>query len=548
MFDRNTLRWRDGAPPMRAETHFGSRVFDCYSDRPASTVAMLRSSAARNGEGIALVDGNRRLTWAQTELQVEQLARGLAGRGIAHGERVALWLSNCLEFPIALWAIARAGAIAVPISHRSRSGELCNQLNHSGAAALIYGAELTSELPSRSETPDLRWQVSVGADKDDREFHSLLDAKSSISLPDPEEEDTALILYTSGTTGVAKGAMISHLNLVHAAMTYEYCMQLTSLDRSIISVPMSHVTGIAGLITTVLRCASTLVIQRAFKAAEFLWLAARENMTHTMMVPAMYNLCLLQPEFETHDLTAWRVGGFGGALMPPATIRSLAEKVPNLRLMNCYGATETVAPVAIMPYGEITASADRVGRAIPGATILIMSDDSRECRTGTQGEVWIHGPTVIPAYWRNRAATEAELAEGYWRSGDIGSMTSDGLLGIHDRIKDMVNRGGYKVFTTEVENVLSEFPSVLECAVVSKPCPVLGERVHAFVSLREGFEATGDELSRFCQSRLSDYKIPESFTIVTTPLPRNANGKILKNQLRDQIAAQIEITASETTS
>jgi acyl-CoA synthetase (AMP-forming)/AMP-acid ligase II len=284
------------------------------------------------------------------------------------------------------------------------------------------------------------------------------------------------------------------------------------------------------------RCAAKLVIMPAFKASDFLLLAARERMTHTLMVPAMYKLCLLQADFDRHDISSWRVGAYGGAPMPVATISTLAQKVPDLTLMNCYGSTETTSPASLMPQGESAAHSDTVGRSLVCAEIAVFDDAGQEVGQDTLGEIWIKGPMVVRGYWNNPAATVDNFTGGFWRSGDIGSIDAAGYVKVVDRKKDMINRGGYKIYTIEVENALYEHPAVVECAVVAKPCPVLGERVHAFVTLREPGVAA-DALKAFCAERLSDFKVPESFTLSQTPLPRNANGKLLKRALRAQVSA-----------
>jgi acyl-CoA synthetase (AMP-forming)/AMP-acid ligase II len=247
-------------------------------------------------------------------------------------------------------------------------------------------------------------------------------------------------------------------------------------------------------------------------------------MTHTVLVPAMYNLCLLERDFERHDLSRWRIGGYGGAPMPPATIARFAEKLPHLGLMNLYGATETTSPATMMPAHETARHPDSVGRVVPCG----------EMRVEPDGELWIKGPMVVRGYWNDRAATAREFTDGFWHSGDIGSIDAEGFVYVRDRKKDLINRGGYKVYSVEVEGALAEHPSVLEAAVVARPCPVLGERVHAFVALKES-RISETELQAFCAERLADYKVPETFTFQSEPLPRNANGKVLKRELRDSL-------------
>jgi long-chain acyl-CoA synthetase len=216
--------------------------------------------------------------------------------------------------------------------------------------------------------------------------------------------------------------------------------------------------------------------------------------------------------------------------MAPATIARFAEKLPGLDLMNAYGATETTSPVTLMPPSETAARADSVGCAVPCADILVMDEAGRELPDGEAGELWLGGPMVVPGYWNDPAATAANFAGGYWRSGDIGSKDADGYVRVFDREKDMINRGGYKIYSVEVENALMSFPGVVEAAVVAEPCPVLGERVHAFVVASASVEPA--DLKRHCAGLLADYKVPETITLSAEPLPRNANGKLLKRSLR----------------
>jgi acyl-CoA synthetase (AMP-forming)/AMP-acid ligase II len=290
-------------------------------------------------------------------------------------------------------------------------------------------------------------------------------------------------------------------------------------------------------LTTFALCAGKLVIQSQFKAHEFLELARQEHMTHSLMVPAMYKLLLLDPSFQSQSLTHWRVGGYGGAPMPEAVIAELAQLVPRLELMNCYGSTETTSPATLMPRG-VRHHPESVGMALPCAQICVMDDDGKELPHGQMGELWIKGPMVVPGYWNQPQASSEAIVSGWWRSGDLGCIDSEGYVRVMDRKKDMINRGGYKIYSIEVENVLFEHPAVQEAAVVSKPCPVLGERVHAWVSLRSPADA--EALREHCAKRLSDYKVPESFTLVQTPLPRNANGKLLKRDMRELTLKAIE--------
>ena len=249
--------------------------------------------------------------------------------------------------------------------------------------------------------------------------------------------------------------MLAHCNVIHSSMMFVSCLKLTAADRSIAAVPLGHVTGVVANIMTMACCGGALIIMPEFKAAEYLKVAARERVTYTVMVPAMYNLCLLQPDFDSYDLSSWRIGGFGGAPMPIATIEKLAARIPGLQLANCYGATETTSPSTMMP-GEFVAShIDSVGLPCPGADIIAVDSEGRELPRGEIGEIWIRSASVIKGYWNNPKATAESFTGGFWHSGDLGSVDADNFVRVFDRQKDMINRGGLKIYSAEVESVLA---------------------------------------------------------------------------------------------
>ena len=317
---------------------------------------------------------------------------------------------------------------------------------------------MADRLPDARDVPDLVHRIAVDDDARMSQFSSLTDNAPLPAPADVGEEDTAMILYTSGTTGKPKGAMLAHCNVIHSAMVFVSCLQLTAADRSIAAVPLGHVTGVVANIMTMVRCAGALIIMTEFKAAEYLKVAARERVTYTVMVPAMYNLCLLQPDFDSYDLSSWRIGGFGGAPMPIATIEKLAVKIPGLKLANCYGATETTSPSTMMP-GELTAThIDSVGLPCPGADIVVMDAGGHELPRGDIGEIWIRSGSVIKGYWNNPKATAESFTGGFWHSGDLGSIDRENFVRVFDRQKDMINRGGLKIYSAEVESVLSRPP------------------------------------------------------------------------------------------
>ncbi|MGJ5208746.1 class I adenylate-forming enzyme family protein [Bradyrhizobium sp. HKCCYLR20261] len=531
------MEWSQHAaiPPMRSEQRFGDRVVPLFAERPASIWAMVQDAAARHGDGEALVCGARRLSWRETAAAATRIAGGLRARGLQKGDRLALLLGNRIEFVLTLFAAAKLGLITVLLSTRQQTPEIAYVLNDCGARLLLHEAALTDRLPLAADTPQLAGRIAVDDDPARSGFAALADHAPEADGVAVAEEDIAMILYTSGTTGRPKGAMLAHCNIVHSSMIYEVCLGLTPADRSIAAVPLGHVTGVVANVTSMARCAGTLIIMPEFKAGEYLKLAARERVTYTVMVPAMYNLCLLQSDFDSHDLSSWRIGGFGGAPMPVATIEKLAAKIPGLRLVNAYGSTETTSPSTLMPPDLTARHIDSVGLPCPGASILVMDAQGRELPRGEIGEIWIGGGQVIKGYWNRPEATAESFTAGYWHSGDLGSIDADHFVRVFDRQKDMINRGGLKIYSAEVESVLAGHPAVVESAILAKPCPVLGERVHAVVVTRGPVSA--EALRSWCRERLSDYKVPETLIVTPDPLPRNANGKVMKRQLRESLTA-----------
>jgi long-chain acyl-CoA synthetase len=529
-------RWldQDGHPATRTELHYGSRMIRCFVERPNSVHAMLAHAVARRPQGLALICGEERLSYSELDALVGEAAGSLRALGVEKGDRVAMVLGNSIAFVVVLFAAARLGAVSVPLNIRHTLAENSHIIGDCEAKVVVHEFDLADRVPMAGALPSLTHALALRHEAGPM-LAELRVGAPVLTAEAVGEDQTATILYTSGTTGRPKGAMLTHLSIAHSVIHYRWTMGLTEDDIGLIAVPMSHVTGLIALVHAMVHCAATLVVMPAFKASDFIDIAARERITYSLIVPAMFNLCLLAPNFDTADLSHWRVSGYGGAIMPEATCERIAEKLPKLKLLNCYGATETTSPAAIMPPEQTVARKEFVGLAVSCGDILVMDPDGVEAPYGQSGEIYIGGAMVVPGYFNNTQATEREFSAGYWKSGDLGIMDERGYLRVIDRIKDVINRGGFKIYASEVENVLLEHPAIVEVAVVAGPCPVLGERVHAFVVLRDAVEAA--ELQRHCADLLSDYKVPETFRRLEGALPRNANGKVLKRSLRDILVA-----------
>lgn len=531
-------RFWDGCIGATAvETRYDGREVRCYAERPADLATLLRDLVARFPERDAVVAGDERLSFAELDGRVARIAGGLAGLGVGAGDRVALLLDNGWEFVASLLACNRLGAICVPIGIRQRQAELEFLLTDSGATVLIHEAALAENVPAADAVPDLRHRFSVGGPAEGaRPFEELLSGDPRDAGAEIGEEDVAVILYTSGTTGRPKGAMLTHFGIVQSSLAFSRCLSFTEAERALAAIPLSHVSGLVGIFYSTLIAGGALVAMRSgYRVPELLETAARERITYTILVPALYTLAVMQPDLAVHDLSAWRIGCFGGAPMPEATIAKLDDLLPNLVLVNAYGATETTSPTTIMPPGLNTSHPDSVGQVVPCGRVEIRGADGSVLPSGETGELWISGPMVVPGYWNRPEANAEAFIDGAWRSGDIGTVDADGFVKVFDRLKDMINRAGYKVFSAEVENVLNHHPEIVEAAVVGRPDPVLGERVHAFIRPIEGSALDAEAVQAFCAERMSDYKVPETVTVTADPLPRNANGKLQKPALRAQL-------------
>ena len=526
-------------PDIRYRALYGDRLVPCYDDCPENLDRMLVRVAARQGARPAVLDGGQETSYAALVTWAGAIAAGLAGRGIARGDRVALFAGNGAGFIAALLGIWRLGAIAVPIGNRQTADELTYMLGQCGAAALIFDRGLAERLPAPGAMPSVRLLAVID---DGTGVAAALPAGTvgldelaagQVPLSDPpavSAQDVACIMYTSGTTGRPKGAMLSHLGFYHTARNYEFQFGYTAEDRMLLVIPATHISGLLATVLVTLQTGGCIVCRRSFSARDVLATIAQERISAAVMVPAMYNLLLLEPDIAAHDLSAWRIGHFGGAAMAEVTIRKLAEAMPGLRLYNGFGSTETLSAVTLTGQLGPDDPLESVGKLLPCIDIRVLNPDGQEVKAGEAGELWIRGPGNAIGYWNNPDATRAAFVGGYWRSGDIGSVDEAGYLRVFDRIKDMVNRGGYKVFCVELENVIHEFPGVIEVAAVASPCPVLGERVHVFVHARHAPDASA--LRDFCRERLADYKVPDFVTFCADPLPRNLNGKLSKEPLK----------------
>lgn len=514
----------------RLEKHHDGRVVKSFVHRADNVADLLQVKCREHCSDLALIHGDQNMTYDILLRTSAAFASVLEDGGLKCGDRVGILVPNSIDFIAAFYGALLIGAVPVPLNVREQEPEVRHILNDCAAKSVIFDPALAHLIPQVIDAPTIALRIAI----DSPGLKTPLgdDAVDRLWKPPVVGDDPATIIYTSGTTGKPKGAVLSHFALISAAQTYEATFGLDRSDRVLVSVPLTHVTGLTGCMLAALSSGCSLIVMTQFKAKSFLETASRLGMTMTVMVPAMYKLCLLCDDFSQFDLRRWRIGAFGGSPMTPSMVADLRAALPNLELYNVYGATETGGGVAIMPPKALDGREDSVGRETLLSEIIVMDEDGCELPPGQPGELWVRSATNATCYWNNAEVTAREFSGGFWHTGDIGTKDLDGYVRIVDRKKAIINRGGFKIASLEVENLINSVAGVIESAVFGVPCPVLGERVYAVVVTLAG-GPSAEEISLHCKAKISDYKVPEKIIVTNEPLPRNANGKIVKASVAD---------------
>jgi long-chain acyl-CoA synthetase len=489
-------------------------------------VAALLEAAARHApDRPALLSGERRWTYAELDRDAGRVAAGLARLGLWPGERVCLHLGNRPEFVLAYYGCQKLGVTPVALNVTYVRDELAYIVRDSAAAAVLSGAPFAANLPAPAETPAVRVRVGTG-DPGAVPFETLA-AEPALRAVDRDRDDVAAVLYTSATTGRPKGVMLTQANVVSNAYATAHHLRMTPEDRGLCALPLFHCFGQNFIMNALVTAGGTLVLQERFVPADFLAAIARHRVTILYAVPTMYIL-LLAADLGAHDLTSVRLS-FSAAAMLPADVEQRWTAVTGLPISQGYGLTEC-SPFATYNH-EHAHRPGSVGTPIENVEVRIVDEQDREVPDGTLGEIVIRGPNVMRGYLGKPEDTAQVLRGGWLHSGDVGYRDADGYFYVVDRVKDMINVAGFKVFPREVEEVMFEHPAVAEAAVLGHPDPVKGEVVRACVVLRPGQRATPEELIELCRGRMASYKVPSVVEFLPA-LPKSPTGKILKKDLR----------------
>ncbi len=517
------------------------RLERVYADRPRNLSALFERAVSLYGEREALVDGSFRMTFSQLESRIASAASALYYRyGINSGDRVALMLRNGYEFVASVFAVARLGAIAVPLNIGLRGESLAFPVRDCEAATMIADSEFCSLAADAGlATHNLKHIFAVGADapRGAIPFSDLLvPGRRTIPATTADENEAAVLLYTSGTTGVPKGALLSHKNVIASAMnSSRLCGLMSGRDSMLVVGPLFHITGLAMTLCSSIYAGITAVLVKRFKAADTIALIAGERPTVGFAVPTVLWLMFHAPEFEHADLSSLRFIAAGGAPVPEELLKCCAEKLPGVSLVPGYGLTEASGMThSTVSLEEASRMPRSVGRPNPLTEARVVDSSGNEVPPGTPGELLVRGSQVMTGYWNNHEETQKSMVDGWLHTGDIAAIDEEGYTYILDRMKDMIIRGGENIYSTELENALYRNPKILEAAIVGVPDPVYGEQVKACLVLKSGESATVEEIRDFCRQYMSSFKIPQ-YVEFRESLPRNPSGKVLKHLLKKSL-------------
>jgi long-chain acyl-CoA synthetase len=452
-----------------------------------------------------------------------RLVGALRALGVEEGDRVAVVSPNCHRYLELYQAVPGAGMVIVPLNQRHSDAELRYALEDSGAKVLFAGRPV-------GDVPDcVQTVIDVGD-----AYEAFIAGAAPADFPSSvSEDDLAGLFYTGGTTGAAKGVMLTHRNLVANAMHMQLCWPFGPDTCWLVVAPLFHAAGSIAVLSTVWN-AGRHVLVPAFDPGAVLDLLERERVTATLVVPSMLAAINEEQIARPRDVSSLRLVSFGGAPSATETLRRARRAFPDAELMTMYGATETAPLVTAVRHLERrldSPQARTCGRPLVGVEARVVHPDSREpLAAGEVGEVAVRGPNVMLGYWEKPRQTADVLVDGWYHTGDLGRLDSDGYLYLVDRAKDMIVTGGENVYSTEVEDVLYRHPAVLEAAVFGVPDAKWGEAVHAVVVPRG--TVTADELIAHCRDSIAGYKVPKALDLRDEPLPKSGAGKVLKRELR----------------
>jgi len=531
-----------------------------FANPSESVIAKFKRAAVMYPDMPCIYYFDTRFSFAEVEKMAEALAAALSEKGVGPGDRIFFVLQNIPQAIIGAIAVWLRGGIVVPVNPMYTTKDLNYLLSDSGAQCILCEDALyektvraaagnravitTSPLDLMDSVGDLPEQLKTAKKKtfeETSDFMMLIHdftGRSVAEIP-LAPDDLAYLVYTSGTTGPPKGAMISHANIHHSCLVYESAVRLDNSDVVLGVAPLFHITGIVAHLAIAFHLGIPMVLFNRFDARDVLWLIEKHHITFTVASITVYISLLNHPDFKSFNISHFQKAYSGGAPVSPSTVEKFQEAM-GLTIHNVYGLTESTSPATIAPLGQNgpvdeASGALSVGLIIPGIEAWVVDVDNPETimPLGEEGELVLRGPSIVNGYWQKTEETAIAIQDGRFYTGDVAKIDAAGWCYIVDRKKDLINVSGFKVWPRDVEDVLYRHPGVKEAAVVGVPDSYRGETVKAFVSLSEGFaeKTTPDELIRFCKDRLAAYKYPRIVEILDD-VPKTMTGKMLRRELR----------------
>jgi long-chain acyl-CoA synthetase len=489
----------------------------------------LRRAVTVGAARTAVTCGEVQLTYAMMLDRCRRLAGALEALGTHPGDRIAVVGGNCHRYLELYQAVPGAGLCIVPLNPRHTAAELRYVVEDAGARVLFTG------VGDHGLGDVVEHIFDLG-----EEYESLIAAASPADFRDDLAEDTlAGLFYTGGTTGAAKGVMLTHRNLIANAMHFALTWPFTPDTRWLVIAPLFHAAGSIAVLSTIWY-AGQHVLLPAFDAGRALDLIEQHRITATLVVPTMMAAMSDEQLAHPRDVSSLKYLAHGGSPSATETVRRAHQAFPTADMLHCYGATETAPLATVLPHEELLLDTPRVrscGQPAVGVDVAVFAHGSTSPIVDEVGEVVVRGANVMTGYWNKPQETAAALMNGWYRTGDLGYQDDEGFVFLVDRAKDMIVTGAENVYCTEVEDAIYRHPAVLEAAVFGIPDPVWGEAVHAVVVLRSPVGT--DELIAHCRTLIAGYKVPKSIELRTEPLPKSGAGKMLKRELREPYWAGI---------
>lgn len=516
--------------------------FEVDQSRQLLLGEMLARNARKYPDLEAVIFRDKRIRYRELDERVNRLANALLQKGIIKGDAVGLLTPNCQAMPEIFFAAAKIGAVNVPVNIRLSPKEIAYILNDAEVKILFLGENYLETVEKiKGELPLIREYVVIekegGADY--KKYEDLITSGSSVR-PEIRLEDNcdAFIIYTAGTTGKPKGAVLTHKNLIINAMAiYQETFfslprkpDLPYIEPKVISVtPFFHIAGVVSIIKTMLYLNPMVVID--FDPEVLLKAIESEKAAFLFLVPAMWLMVMNHPDFKKFDVRSLRTAAYGADITPNALKERILEAFPNAALYEAFGQTEMSATTVMMKHQDALRKEGSVGVPLSNVDVRVVDDDMKDVPVNEVGEIVYRGPGLFKGYYKNPEETEKAFEGGWFHSGDLVRRDEEGFIYVVDRKKDMIVSGGENIYSAEVESVLLTHPKIKEAAVVGIPDPKWGETVKAFVVLKQGREATADEIIQFFLENMARFKRPKVIEFISV-LPRSATGKILKRELR----------------